>query len=106
MSNTNFSLISPHTFNGENYPIWSVKMKCFLKAQDLWEIVEEDRPVTPLGRDPTLAQIKAHTEEKTKRSKAKTLLQNSVSDAEFTKIMIFRTTKEVWDKLKLEYQGR
>ncbi|KAF2302310.1 hypothetical protein GH714_034064 [Hevea brasiliensis] len=57
-----------------------VKMQSYLEAFDLWEVVVEDRPVAPLPPNPTLAQIKAHSEEKTKKFKAKTLIQNSVGD--------------------------
>ena len=68
-------------------------------------VVAEDKPIAPLPRNPTLAQIKAHTDEKTKKFKAKTLIQNSVADLVFHRIMNCRATKEAWDKLKLEYQG-
>ncbi|RVX18147.1 hypothetical protein CK203_004102 [Vitis vinifera] len=57
-------------------------MQAYLEAFDLWEVVAEDKPIAPLPANPTLAQIKAHTDEKTKK-----------------------TTKEALDKLKLEYQG-
>ena len=68
-------------------------------------VVAEDKPIAPLPRNPTLAQIKAHTDEKTKKFKAKTLIQNSVADLVFHRIMNYKATKEAWDKLKLEYQG-
>ncbi|KAF2308310.1 hypothetical protein GH714_039967 [Hevea brasiliensis] len=65
----------------------------------------EDRPATPLLANPTLGQIKAHYEEKTKKFKAKTLIQNSVANSIFPRIMGCRTAKEAWNRLKVEYQG-
>ena len=47
----------------------------YLEEFDLWEVVAEDKPIAPLPTNPTLAQIKAHTDEKTKKFKAKTLIQ-------------------------------
>ncbi|KAL6328890.1 hypothetical protein AAG906_003907 [Vitis piasezkii] len=84
MATNNISLLAPQIFAGENYQIWFVKMQTYLEAFDIWEVVAEDKPIAPLSPNPTLAQIKAHTNEKTKKFKAKTLIQNS---------------------LKLEYQG-
>ena len=79
-------------------------MQTYLEAFDLWEVVAEDEPIVPLLANPTLTQIRAHTDEKIKIFKAKTLIQNSIADSVFHRIMNCRTTKEDWDKLKLDYQ--
>ncbi|XP_019257614.1 PREDICTED: uncharacterized protein LOC109235819 [Nicotiana attenuata] len=105
MASSSLSLNAPQTFTGKNYQIWSVKMKSYLEAYDLWEVVMEDRPLEPLPANPTLSQIKNHSEEKTKKYKAKTVIQNSVADSIFSKIIECETTKEAWEKLKKEYQG-
>ena len=105
MATSSISLLAPQIFVGENYQIWSVKMQTYLEAFDLWEVVAEDKPIAPLPTNPTLAQIKPHTEEKTKKFIAKTLIQNSVVDSVFHRIMNCRIVKEAWDKVKLEYQG-
>ena len=65
----------------------------------------EDNPLVALPTNPTLAQIKSNGEEKEKKSKVKSLLQNVLADSLFYKIMVCKTTKEVWDRLKEEYQG-
>nr|CAN71522.1 hypothetical protein VITISV_037360 [Vitis vinifera] len=104
MASNNISLLAPQIFAGENYRIWSVKMQMYLEAFDLWEVVVH-KPIAPLPTNLTLAQIKAYTDEKTKKFEAKTLIQNSVADSVFHRIMNYKTTKEAWDKLKLEYQG-
>ncbi|KAF2323340.1 hypothetical protein GH714_034743 [Hevea brasiliensis] len=67
-----FSSIAPPSFNGDNYPVWVVKMRSFLKAMNLWESVESDADPPPLGRDPTLAQIKKYEDDKAKKHKALT----------------------------------
>ena len=74
MATSSISLLAPQIFVGENYQIWSVKMQTYLEAFDLWEVVVEDKPIAPLLANPTLAQIKAHTNKKTKKFKAKTLI--------------------------------
>ena len=32
-------------FSGENYQIWAVKMKSYMKAFGLWDYVNEDKQV-------------------------------------------------------------
>lgn len=105
MTSNNLLLNSPIIFTGENYHIWSVKMQAFLEAYDLWEIVSEDKPVAPLPTNPTIAQIKFSNEEKAKKSKAKSIIQNSVAESIFYRIMACNSAKEAWNKLKEEYQG-
>ncbi|GKV36117.1 hypothetical protein SLEP1_g44285 [Rubroshorea leprosula] len=65
-SGSSFTAKTP-VFNGHNYPVWSIKMKAYLRAFNLWEVVETDQQPPPLRQNPTLAQIKQHTEEVTKR---------------------------------------
>ncbi|XP_049375495.1 uncharacterized protein LOC125840568 [Solanum verrucosum] len=103
MASNNLSLNASKIFTGENYQIWSVKMKSYLEAYDLWEVVMEDVPLQPAN--PTLAQIKSHSDDKIKKSKAKTVIQNSVVDSIFSKIIACETAKEAWEKLQKKYQG-
>ena len=74
MATSSISLLAPQIFVGENYQIQSVKMQTYLEAFDLWQVVAEYKPIAPLPANPTLAQIKAHIDEKTKKFKAKTLI--------------------------------
>jgi hypothetical protein len=80
-------------------------MQSFLEAYDLWEIVFENKPVAPLPTNPTVAQIKFSSEEKAKKSKEKSIIQNSVVESIFYRIMACNSTKEAWNKLNEEYQG-
>ena len=80
-------------------------MKAYLQAFDLWEVVEADKDPSPLRANPTVAQIKQHSEETAKKFKALSALHAGVSDVIFIRIMACTTAKEVWDKLKEEFQG-
>lgn len=64
-----------------------VRMKTYLEALDLWELVEEDYEVPPLPANPTVTQIIAQKEKKTRKSKAKACLFATVSQMIFTRIM-------------------
>ena len=104
MDSANFPAKTP-VFTGQNFGVWVVKMEIYLKAFDLWEIVESDKQPTPLGNNPTIAQMKFFNEEKAKRFKALTCLHNAVSEEIFTRIIACKSAKETWDKLKAEFHG-
>ncbi|XP_017976374.1 PREDICTED: uncharacterized protein LOC108661903 [Theobroma cacao] len=106
MASSGFSVTAPPVFSGENYAIWAVKMKAYLRAFDLWEIVEMggDSPVMRHA-NPTVAQIKQHSEDVARRYKALSCIQSVVSDAIFTRIMTCDSLKEAWDRLKDEFHG-
>jgi len=50
-----FSQVVLPVFNGENYDLWKVRMENYLKALDVWEVVEEDYDVPQLPDNPTIA---------------------------------------------------
>ncbi|KAG8485836.1 hypothetical protein CXB51_019242 [Gossypium anomalum] len=80
-------------------------MRTYLQAFDLWEVVNTNAEPAPLRANPTVAQIKQHADERTKRYKAMSCIQNCVSDVIFTRIMACETPKQAWDRLKVEFQG-
>ena len=92
---TSFSSIAPPVFDGDNYQIWAVRIETYLDALDLWEVVEEDYEIPALPNNPTMAQIKAHKEKKTKKSKAKACLFAAVSSTIFTRIMSLKSAEEI-----------
>jgi cold shock CspA family protein len=104
MDSANFPAKTP-VFTGQNYSVWAVKMETYLKAFDLWKMVESDRQPTLLGNNPTIAQMKFFNEEKAKRFIAFTCLHDAVSEEIFTRIMACKSVKETWDKLKAEFHG-
>lgn len=70
---------------------------------EFWATIMEDKPPATLQANPTLAQTKSNNKQNAKISKAKSLMQNTVKDSVFYRIMACRTTKEAWDRLKEEY---
>ena len=78
MNSASFSPKTP-VFIGQNFRIWAVKMEAYLKAFDLWEFVEKDKQPSPLGNNPTVAQMKFFNEEKAKGFKALTCIHNAIS---------------------------
>lgn len=101
MSSNSLAAVRPPIFAGENYHILAIKMKAFLKAQSLWELLVEDDVGPPALRvNPTLTQLKKYKEDLAKKSKASTCLHSALSNAVFTRIMACETPNEVWDKLR------
>ncbi|KAA3472066.1 putative LRR receptor-like serine/threonine-protein kinase [Gossypium australe] len=105
IASSSFSPAAPPVFNGEGLHIWQVKMRTYLQAFNLWEVVISDVEPAPLRANPTVAQIRQHADERTKRHKAMSCIQNCVSNVIFTRIMACETPKQAWDKLKKEFQG-
>ncbi|KAL6325044.1 hypothetical protein AAG906_022252 [Vitis piasezkii] len=78
---------APSILDGDNYETWGVKMTVHLQALDVWEVVEENYEVLPLGANPTVAQMKLHKERKLRKAKTKTCLFAIVSPSILIKIM-------------------
>jgi len=74
-------------------------MEAHLEANDLWEAIEEDYEVLSLPTNPTMAQIKNKKEIKARKSKAKATLFVVVSKEIFTRIMMIKSTNEIWSFL-------
>ncbi|RVW46097.1 Retrovirus-related Pol polyprotein from transposon RE1 [Vitis vinifera] len=96
---------APPVFNGENYQTWVVRMTVHLQALDVWEAIEEDYEISPLGANPTVAQMKNHKEKKTRKAKAKACLFSAVSPLILTRIMQLESAAEIWKHLREKYQG-
>ncbi|KAL3612509.1 hypothetical protein D5086_003529 [Populus alba] len=80
-------------------------MRFYLRSQGLWNVVVTDSDPPPLIANPTIAQMKAHEEEKLKKDKAIICLHSGLADHIFTKIMNLETPKQVWDKLQIEFES-
>jgi len=96
-------MAAPLVFSGENYQIWSVKMKYYLEASGLWDVVMSE--IQLLQEDPTVAQIRNYNDEVIRRAKVKTCIHFAVSDVVFTRIMSCETAKEAWNTLQEAFQG-
>ena len=96
---------APPAFNGENYQTWAVRMTVHPQSLDVWEAIEEDYKIPPLGANPTVAQMKNHKEKKTRKAKAKACLFSTVSPLILTRIMQLKSAAKIWEHLREEYQG-
>lgn len=101
LNNKNQSYTFP-VFTDEYYHVWAVKMKFHLRSQGLWTVVEVDLEPTPLAENLSLAQIRAHEEEKLKKDRAITCIHVGLNEVIFTKIMYLESPKQIWDKIKCE----
>uniref|UniRef100_A0A2P2MWP9 Uncharacterized protein LOC102664977 n=1 Tax=Rhizophora mucronata TaxID=61149 RepID=A0A2P2MWP9_RHIMU len=105
MALTNFSPPPPSKFTGENYTQWTVMMKAYLRAFDLWEVTEKGFESFSLPTNPTVAQSKHHSEQVFNQYKALTCIHSSVIETIFNRIMACDTAKEAWDRLKEDFGG-
>ena len=99
------SFLSSPVFNGDNYQAWAVRMTVHLEALDIWEAVEEDYEVPPLGDNQSINQMKIHREIKTRKAKAKACLFFAVSPSILTRIMQIEFFIAIREYLKNEYWG-
>ncbi|XP_012448627.1 uncharacterized protein LOC105771779 [Gossypium raimondii] len=95
----------PLVFAGENYHIWVVKMKTYLQAHDLWNVVENDTKPAPLRANPTIAQIRQHSEECAKKHKAMSFIQNGVSDLKEEFLGSDKTRQQQLINLKRDFEN-
>ncbi|WRX29214.1 protein of unknown function DUF4219 - like 10 [Theobroma cacao] len=105
MASSIYNIAAPPVFNGNNYPMWAMKMKANLKAFDLWEVVEVRGGPPTRQANPTIAQMKQHNEEVAKWFKVLSCIHSAVTDAIFERIMACESVKKAWDKIKEEFHG-
>ncbi|KAH1046108.1 hypothetical protein J1N35_036892 [Gossypium stocksii] len=94
MSSASFSRPPLPVFNGENYHICVVKIKTYLQAFNLWEVVNADVESPPLRANPTIAQIRQHSDNRAKKYNVMLCLQICVSNVILVRIMTYETPKE------------
>jgi hypothetical protein len=95
----------PLVFDGEDYCMWSDKMRHHLTSlyASIWDIVEfgaQEPPVGDEGYDSDeVAQIRHFN------SQATTILLASLSREEYNKVQGLKSAKEIWDVLKTTHEG-
>ncbi|KAJ0017386.1 hypothetical protein Pint_11983 [Pistacia integerrima] len=92
-------------FTGENYDVWSIKMKTYFLSQDLWDIVNYENYLEITGSTLSEEHQKQLKESKKNDAAALFILQQAVDDNIFRKISRAQKAKEAWDALKEEFQG-
>lgn len=84
--------ISITKLNNSNYQIWKYKIELVLIKEQVWDVVNEDRP-----QNPTAAWTR-------KDDKARALIGLLVEDSEFIHVKKARTSKESWTILKNRHE--
>lgn len=67
--------------------------------------MEDDAELASLKDDATINQLKRYEEDVFKKPRALSCLHAAISDSVFSRIMNLRNPKQVWDKLKEEFEG-
>jgi hypothetical protein len=95
----------PSVFDGEDYCMWSDKMRHHLISlhANIWDIIEfgaQEPSVGDEGYDSDkVAQIRHFN------SQATTILLASLSREEYNKVQVLKSAKEIWDVLKTAHEG-
>ena len=94
--------IRPPLFNRNNLIFWKTRMRSYLQSlgAEVWAIVEG-------GYQYPAAVPTDSTERKNYETNAKAVnaLLGSLTESEFVKFMQLNTTKAIWDKIILSYEG-
>ena len=90
---------------GITYDNWSIKIKAFLGAHDVWEMVEkgykEPQDETSLSK----AQKETLKDSRKRDKNALFLIYQALDDDAFEKISNATSAKEAWDKLQTSRKG-
>jgi hypothetical protein len=89
-------------FDGYNYGYWKSRMRFFLKAIDVWHIIESGW-TTPDTTTAEWATLQKQT--RAVNDKARNAIRSTLSPPEFSRISNCETTKEAWDILETTYEG-
>jgi hypothetical protein len=95
----------PTVFYGEDYCMWSDKMRHHLTSlhASIWDIVEFGAQEPSVGNEgydsDKVAQIRHFN------SQATTILLASLSREEYNKVQGLKSAKEIWDVLKTAHEG-
>jgi hypothetical protein len=95
----------PPVFDGEDYSMWSARMKGHLTSlhKSIWDVVEYGAQVPQVGDknyDSDEADQIRHF-----NSQATTILLASLSREDYNKLHGLETTKDIWDVLKTAHEG-
>jgi hypothetical protein len=95
----------PPYFDGEDYCMWSDKMRHHLTSlhESIWDIVEYGAQVPQVG-DKDYDSDKA-TQIRHFNSQAMSILLASLCREEYNKVQGLKTAKEIWDVLKTAHEG-
>ncbi|XP_075074662.1 uncharacterized protein LOC142162234 [Nicotiana tabacum] len=106
------SQVRPLYFNGKHFSHWKVRMEIYAKSYDVnvWCVIKKGNYLLPAAAQPptNTEDIDEYTDEQMAvqvNSKARNLLYNAISGEEYEKISSCDTSKEMWDKVEVTYEG-
>lgn len=99
---TNFVQPSIPKFDGF-YDHWAMLMENLLRSKEYWSLVESGVPTLP--DEATQEQIKLVEDSKLKDSKVKNYLFQAIDRGIIETILNKDTSKDIWDSMRLKYQG-
>jgi hypothetical protein len=90
-------------FKGNDYAFWSVRMKNYLIALgcDVWKVVESGY-TTPSTQPNDIVVKKLYND----NSREINAIVGGLTNPIFVKVMHCKSTKEIWDKLKVIYDRK
>eukprot|EP00253_Pinus_taeda_P017309 PITA_17309 len=93
--------IRPPVFDGTNFNYWKVRFTAYLQSlgTEVWNIVETGYAF------PSTTPTNADEKKKYETAKAVSTLLGCISQSEFMKVMHYKSTKEIWDKIVTSYEG-
>ena len=94
--------IRPLIFDGTKFIYWKVRVTAYLQSlgTEVWDIIDTwytFPSATPID----LAEKNKYET----NAKAVNTLLGCLSQSEFVKVMQYKSTKEIWDKIVLSYEG-
>ncbi|GAV73237.1 LOW QUALITY PROTEIN: zf-CCHC domain-containing protein/DUF4219 domain-containing protein/UBN2 domain-containing protein, partial [Cephalotus follicularis] len=100
-------------FDGNNYSHWKAKMTIFIQALDfnLWDIIIDGPELPHIISEgiKTLKPRSSYTDDDRKKvqlnAKAKHVIICALNSNEFNRVSSCATTKEMWDRLEVTYEG-
>ncbi|MQM17910.1 hypothetical protein Taro_050894 [Colocasia esculenta] len=98
------SVNRPPLFDGEDYNYWKARMEYFLQGLDfqIWSIIEEGDLVVLNSRENWTDDDKKKI---SLNCKAKSILCCALSKKEFNIISACKSAMEMWEKLRITYEG-
>ena len=105
----------PPLFDRSNYQFWSNRISIFMRSYDyeIWDVVLDGSYVpmkTSMGVEALVPKLRSEWSElKVKKVqvnfKAINTLHCALNPIEFNRISTCKTTKEIWEKLKVTHEG-
>ena len=89
-------------FNGEGWYMWRHKMEMVLVSSDLWDIVTGEEPI-PENEEQGGSTI---SKWKKRDRKAQAEISLHLSDSQLPLVMRLKTSKDMWDALKNQYERK